>query len=355
MEHLLAGLPVGVAVTGSGAGRARFERMLELAEDAERAGFASVWTNELYSHSATVSMAVLGFGTERIRIASGIAYGVGRSPLTWAAEARDLDEVSGGRLMLGLGNGTSRMMEDWHGVSGDAPAVRMEELVVLLRKLWRLHEGPVQHDGRFYHVDLRPTAAMPPPLRDHLPIYTAGVNDRMIEVAGRVADGVCGHPMFTMKYVDEVVRPALARGANRRARDPDSVALVHEVICVLDDDIEAARERLAFAIAQYATSNVYRRLFDLHGWTAQRDAIADAVRKRDVRAAVAAVSDDAIDAIGVACRPEDLPAALAPHARGVDHLMLTPAPWGLTAERTEQQIEAIIAAVAPALDPPRSH
>jgi probable F420-dependent oxidoreductase len=346
--------PLGVGIDAAGAGPERFERMVSMATRAEEVGFDSVWTNELYSHSATIAMAVFSYRTSRVKIASGIAYGVGRSPLMWVAEARDLDELSGGRLMLGLGNGTARMMEDWHGVSGEAPAVRMEELVEVMRKLWRLDEGPVKHEGRFYRVDLSPTADTPPPFREHLPIYTAGVNDRMIEVAGRVADGLCGHPMFTALYLDEVVRPALAKGAVKRGRDPGEIAIVHEVMCVVDEDLELAREQLAFAIAQYAASRVYVRLFDLHGWSGERELIAEAVRAGDRAAAIAAVSDEMVDEIGVACRPGELVGALARHSEGVDHLMLTPAPWGLTRERTEQQISTIIDGFAPAVQTMRS-
>src|SRR5919198_2207219 len=138
---LTLGVPIGA--TG-GAGPERFERAGQIAALAEDAGFARVWTNELYTHSATIGMAVAAQRTQRCEIGSCIAYGVGRSPLVWAAEARDLDALSGGRLILGLGNGTRRMMEDWHGVAGAAPAVRMEELVEVLRKLWRLDRGSVE-------------------------------------------------------------------------------------------------------------------------------------------------------------------------------------------------------------------
>ena len=67
--------------------------------------------------------------------------------------------------MLGLGNGTRRMIADWHGADPEAPAVRMEELVPLVRRLWRMHEGPVEHEGRFYRVRFRPTGELPAPLR----------------------------------------------------------------------------------------------------------------------------------------------------------------------------------------------
>jgi probable F420-dependent oxidoreductase len=333
---------LGITTFSAGAGPERFARLAALGRRAEAAGFDSVWVSELYNRSATIPMATLATTTDRIAIGTNIAYGVGRTPLVWASEARDLDDLSGGRILLGLGNGTTRMMEDWHGVDGSSPAVRMEELVTVLRKLWRLDQGPVDHEGRFYKVHLRPTMDTPPPFSERLPIFTAGVNPRMIEAAGRVADGLYGHPMFTDKYVEEVARPAIAKGAAKTGRDPAEIALAGVLICSVDDDIELARRRLAYAVGQYAASRVYDRLFALHGWTAAQDTIRAAARARDADAVIAAVPDDALEALGVACRPGELADAVARHSAGYDHLSLTPPPWGLTPEDNEQATEVLI-------------
>lgn len=343
------GCTYGVTVLSRGTGPERFARAATLARSADEAGFDAVWTSELYDRSSTILMAHLAGVTSRVRIGSSIAYGVGRSPLMWAAEARDLDELSAGRLALGIGNGTTRMMEDWHGVDGSSPAVRMEEFVTVMRKLWRLHEGPVHHDGRFYRLHVAPPAATLPPYREHLPIYTAGVNPRMIEAAGRVADGLVGHPMFTAQYVDEVARPNLEIGARRTERDPADVELVGILMCAVNDDGELARRQVAFSIAQYAASRVYDRLFAMHGWAEQQLVIREAARARDVEAQIAAVPDAAIDAIAVACRPEDLPARVAEHGRSYDHLDLTGPAWGLEPEQQETAATAIVDAMRPAL------
>src|SRR5436189_5466792 len=149
---------------------------LELADAARRAqeaGFASVWATEFYDRSATVALAAMAQATSTIELGSAIAYAFGRTPLVLAAEARDLDELSGGRITIGLGTGTRKMQEDWHGRAGEHPASRMEELIPLLRRLWRLHEGPVEHDGRFYRLHVQPTAPPRKPLRLDTPIYMA--------------------------------------------------------------------------------------------------------------------------------------------------------------------------------------
>lgn len=335
----------GLTIFNGGYGPERFRRATEIAVSAERAGFEAVWNGELYSRSATVPMAAIATATERIAIGSNIAYGVGRTPLMWAAEARDLEELSGGRIILGLGNGTPKMMENWHGVDGAAPAVRMEELIEVLRKLWRLHEGPVHHDGRFYTVHVVPTADVPPPYRERLPIWTAGVNPRMVRAAGKVADGLVGHPMFSAKYIDELVRPELAAGVAAAERSLSDVKLMGMVMCSVDEDEQLARRRLAFAIGQYAASRVYDRLFAMHGWSDAQEKIRDAARQGDDEALIAAVPDAAIDQLGVACTPEEVPARVAKHAEGYDHLNITVPPWGLAPDEAEDATRDIISAM----------
>src|SRR3954467_11512605 len=173
--------PVSLIVTGGGGG---LPDIVETAQLCEAAGFEGVWGTEFYDRSATVSLAAMAQATERVTIGSAIAYAFGRTPVVLAAEARDLDELSARRLVLGLGTGTRRMQTDWHGLDGEHPASRMEELVPLLRRLWRLHEGPIEHEGRFYRLRVSPPAPPREPLRQDTPIYMAGVNARMVEAAG---------------------------------------------------------------------------------------------------------------------------------------------------------------------------
>lgn len=102
--------------------------MQATAAAADQASFDVVWTSEFYTRSGSISMAALAAASNTCRIGSSILYGIGRSPLVLATEARDLDELSGGRVVLGIGNGTKRMISDWHSVADvSAPALRIEE------------------------------------------------------------------------------------------------------------------------------------------------------------------------------------------------------------------------------------
>ena len=322
--------------------------LVDTAEAADLAGFDAAWASEFYSRSGSISMAAMAARTKRCRIGSSILYGVGRSPLVLATEARDLDELSGGRVVLGLGNGTRRMMSDWHGVEDtSAPALRMEELVPLVRRIWNLHEGPVHHEGRFYRMNLVPTGDVAPPKRA-IPIITAGVRPRMCEVAGRVADGLAGHPLFTTAYVEEVARPAVVRGAERAGRDPADIEIVSMVICAVHDDPQIARREAAQQIAFYSSVKTYEHVLDVSGFARQGAAIRDAFARRDLPAMFAAVTDDMIDAMAVAGTAAEVREGLRRYEGVLDHIVLYSPSIGLAPERIAENLGNLIRDCAPA-------
>jgi alkanesulfonate monooxygenase SsuD/methylene tetrahydromethanopterin reductase-like flavin-dependent oxidoreductase (luciferase family) len=136
-------------------------------------------------------------------------------------------------------------------------------------------------------------------------VYMAGVNARMIEAAGAVADGLVGHPLFTPEYVREVVRPALARGAQRRAHhSPPPIA--GYLTCSVSEDREAARRDAAAVIAFNSTVKTYRATHRVSGFERQADAIRDAWSRGDGAAMVDAVSEEMIDAIALAGTPDEV-------------------------------------------------
>lgn len=336
----MAALTIGIEVQGAG-----LRAMGEVAAAADAAGLDGVWAPELYDRSATITATELANRTRRCTVGTAIAYGVGRSPMTLAAEARDLDELADGRFVLGLGNGTRRMISDWHGVDPSAPAVRMEELVTVVRKLWRMHEGPVDHEGRFYRLRFTPTGEVTPPRRATIPIYTAGVNPRMIETAGRVADGLLGHTLFTPNYIADVVLPAIAAGARHAGRDPAHVRVASLVFAAVDADAERARREVAAHIAFYASVKTYAPLLERIGFATEGEAIREAFARRDLPAMVAAVPDRMIDALAVAGTPQDVRDGLRRYEGLLDHAILYAPSFQRGPERVRESALAMIAAV----------
>lgn len=315
----------------------------EITRRAEDAGFDAAWSGEFLHRSAIVSAAAMAAVTSRIGVGTAIAYAVGRSPLVLANDARFLDEMSDGRLTLGLGTGTRRMMTGWHGVKDpDGPASRIEELVPLLRRLWRLHEGPVRHEGRFYTVDITPTAEISPPPRTDIPVYTAGVNARMIEAAGRVADGLICHPTITDRYLQDVALPAIARGAQRGGRSASDIKLKGVIICAVADDSATARREAAAQIAFYVAPKAYGPVMEASGFGAEAATIRAAFAAGDHRTMTESVSDAMLNQMAVAGTPDEVRDALPALEKRYDHAALYSPSFTLAPERVAENTQAII-------------
>lgn len=316
---------------------------VDITARAEAAGFDGAWSGEFLGRSAMISAAAMAARTTRIGVGTAIAYAVGRSPLVLANDARYLDELSAGRFTLGLGTGTRGMMVGWHGVvDPDGPATRMEELIPLLRRLWNLHEGPVQHQGRFYSLDITPTADIAPPLRTRIPIYTAGVNPRMLEVAGRVSDGLICHPTVTDQYLDDVVKPAIARGAAKSERSASEVALKGVIITAIADDAEQARREAAAQIAFYIAPKAYGPVMEASGFGREAQAVREAFGSKDHRGMVAAVTDPMIDAMAAAGTADDVRDQVAVLEKRYDRAALYSPSFTLSADRVAENTAAVI-------------
>lgn len=272
---------------------------VSLAVEAERAGFDSVWTTEFSWRSATVPMAAIAAATDRVAIGSAIAYALGRSPAVLAAEARDIDELSDGRLILGLGSAQPARIRGWLGTEPTDIPARVSEVIESLRALWKLGEEAVSYRGRHVRVDIEATPGAYPPRRRDVPILLAAVNERMLRVAGAVADGLIAHPIVDGSALREMVRPTLeaAAASAGRATTPLVAAMV---IVVVDDDEERARRNAASQIAFYAQHPTYAPLMAHYGLVEASASIRDAAQRGDWNAAVAAVPDPMIDRLSVA-------------------------------------------------------
>jgi probable F420-dependent oxidoreductase len=318
-------------------------QLQEIAREMEGAGFEAVWLTDFYNRDAFVRMAACGLATSRIKIASGIAYTFGRSPVLTAAAAADLDEITDGRVVLGLGTGTRRMQESWYGLQFESPAPKAAEAVRLLRALWSAPGSrPFKFEGRFYNIaiDFFGRAGR---VRDEIPVYMAGVNKTMVRTAATIADGLVGHPLYSRRYIAEVVRPAVERGlASRTGRDVSrAFDTAGYVITSISSDRERARLEARRQIGFYATTLTYDAILDLHGWQQEKETIRAAWRNFDLNALADAVSDDMLDQIAIAGTPDECREQFARYDGLLDHVLLYPPSVGVRPERVRENYRAI--------------
>ena len=318
------------------------------AQLAEQAGFESVWVTDFFNRDAYVRMAMIGHATKRIGVASGIAYAFGRSPVLTAAAAADVDEITEGRVVLGLGTGTRRMQESWYGLKFESPAPKAAEVVHLLRALWAAPPGrPFTFEGRFYNIAID-LFGRPGRVRTRIPVYLAGVNRIMVRTAGEHADGLVGHPLYSRRYLAEVVIPAVEDGLQRGGRARSAFDLADYVITSVSHDREQAREEARRQIAFYSTTVTYDPLLDRHGWQDEKQAIRAAWRRFDIAAMSAAVTDDMVDQIAVAGTPAECRAQILRYEGLLDHVLIYPPSFGVKHERVIENYALIRQVFGPA-------
>jgi 5,10-methylenetetrahydromethanopterin reductase len=270
----------------------------DVAREAEQAGVGAFCTGEFVDHEAYAGLAQMVAATDTALVGTAIAYAFARTPYAHAASMRHLAQSAPGRLFLGLGSGAYRINRDWFGVEADRPVERISDLVGAI-KAWLYAENgaPVRYDGEFYrvHADVR----APVLGRLDIPVLLAGFNKRMAAAAGRSADGIIGHGLFTARWWNEVVRPAVAQGLSEAGTDK-TCAEHGWVITAIDDAaperaIRDARRMIGF----YLTVKTYDPFVALHGWEDEVGAIRAAFAKGDTDGLASAVSDEMLGAIAI--------------------------------------------------------
>jgi probable F420-dependent oxidoreductase len=319
---------------------------VELARRAEEAGFESVWAPEFHNHSGAIALAGAALQTESIGLGTAIAWAFGRSPLLTAVTALDLDELSGGRFVLGLGTGTRRMRTDWLGAPAERPARRLRETIEAIRAVWGAAQaGAVEYEGELVSLRVRPYGRADQ-LRSDIPVYIAAVNEGLARTAGAVADGVVSHPMATPRYIDEVMRPAIAEGAEAEGRSGGDVAIADWLLVAVSDDADQAREDAKRQIAFHATVRTYDTILDLHGFTDTAAQIRELWRSFDLAGMTALVDDEMLDAMAVAGTPDECRERVAERAASADRLLLGAPVVATDAGLVRQYHDALVNAFA---------
>lgn len=269
------------------------------AADAEALGASAFCAGEFSDTNAYMTSTEMALQTSAAMIGPGIAYAFARSPFVHASAVRHLSKLAPGRVFLGLGAGIARMNRDWFGAPTDRPAARMAELVEVIRAYLRAENGEaVRYSGSFYTIEADIRA--PVLGRLEVPILIGAFNRIMLRTAGRVADGVLGHGLFTDRWWEETVEPALATGCQTSGRDPGELHRWGWLITAIDDaDPHRAVRDARMQIAFYLTVRAYDPLVQLHGWQEQVAAIRSAFRGGRPDRIADHVTDDMLWAISV--------------------------------------------------------
>ena len=290
---------VGLLFAGEGVSLAD---VVEFGVAAEDAGLDSVWHVEI-QREPFVPLTAIAARTSRIRLGTGVAIWA-RSPVLASLVAANLDELSGGRFLYGLGTGPPDWNRRFHGIGYERPVRRIREYVEVMRGAWvAAHTGSTfDYEGEMYRVEGYRRSLRQE--RQRIPIVLAAVQGRMCQLAGEIADGVLFNVLSTPRYVREFALPHLERGATRVGRKSSAVERAAAITAAVDADPAQARRWARHQIAYYSVIPYFDVMFELHGFQREAVAIRTAAARDDPTGMIAAVSEEMVDTFAISGTPD---------------------------------------------------
>lgn len=340
-----------------------FGMPLPLHEAGERArafrdaGFDGIWLAES-GRTAFLNCAASTLAAPELDIGTAVSVAFPRSPMVTAQSAWELAEASGGRFVLGLGTQIKAHIERRFSTVYDRPGPRLREYVLALRAIFRAFAGreKLSFQGQFYNFSLLGMWSPGQMAHPEIPIYLAAVRPWMLRAAGEVADGIHVHPFHSRRYLDEVIRPNVAAGAERAGRPAAAVALACPVFTIVGDseaEREEWRQRTRFQIAFYGSTPAYAGVFELHGWNDASRRLHELQRAGDIAGMTGEITDEMLDVYAITSTWDELPRRLVDKYQGVAARLLfyfateawqqgpeTMAKWGTMLARTRELLSA---------------
>jgi probable F420-dependent oxidoreductase len=284
--------------------------------------------------------------TERIKLGTGIAVAFARNPMTLAVVANDLQTLSEGRFILGLGSQIKPHIEKRFSMPWSHPAPRMRELILAMRAIWAswADGSRLAFRGDFYrHTLMTPMFDPGPNPYGNPKIFLAAVGEVMTEVAGEVADGLLAHGFTTERYLREVSIPAFERGLARGGKTRSDVQISYPGMVVTGTNPEefataanAVKKQLAF----YGSTPAYRPVLELHGWGDLQSELNTLSKRGEWVAMADLIDDDILNTFAVVGELDELPGKiLARFGNLVDRFSFY-APYGVDPDRWAEVLAA---------------
>lgn len=289
----------------------KIELPMDLILEADKLGYYVVWTSEAYGSDAITPLAWIGALTKQIKLGSAIMQMPARTPAMTAMTAITLDQLSGGRMIAGLGLSGPQVVEGWHGKAYGKPLGKTREYVDILRKIFA-REEPVTHSGAHYEIPYQGDDAtgLGKPLksilhgRADLPIYIASIGPKNVQLTAEIADGWL--PIFFMpeRYADSFEENVNA-GLEKTGKTGENFDIAPSVPVIIHNDIDMARNQLRAQLALYVggmgakNKNFYNDLAVRYGFEEEAETIQDLYLSGQKIEAMQAVPNELIDAVAL--------------------------------------------------------
>ena len=267
--------------------------VIDLVEIAEGVGFGAFWKGESNSTDPLVLISAAAGRTKTIKLGTAIYHIYGRSPVTLGIQSATLQDLSGGRLLLGLGV-ANKSIAGWHGGVFDRPLKRAREYIEIVRKVAAgervEYEGEIYQTGKRFQLSWKPR-------HPNIPMYLAGLGPQMTKLVGKIADGVVIN-MATPAKIREIAA-RVREGAREAGRDPSKIEIIAKSRVSLNPDRALVRSRLRQVLTFYNIADHYSDMLRGMGFESEVNAIQAAFQKEGFKAAVGALTDEYMDKLPV--------------------------------------------------------
>jgi alkanesulfonate monooxygenase SsuD/methylene tetrahydromethanopterin reductase-like flavin-dependent oxidoreductase (luciferase family) len=308
----------------------------------EDLGLYGVWVPQLFSPPFP-TLAAVAMASTRLMIGSGVALAFSRSPVETALNALDLDRISCGRMILGLGTSIRTLNEEIHGVTYGKPIGHLREVTAMVRAvIEKGHTGKLgRFDGTYCKADLSSLNTGRAPVRESIPIWLPALFQNTVDLAARIAEGLLGHPVWSLATIAQsVARAEELLKANGRRRTDFHVNLWN--YASIASDRQTAVDDMRGTVAFYASIRQYEKYFDAHGFGAAAHAASEAAARHDTAAMMKAIPDEMVTTFAIAGTPDDALERVGEMARHADSLTLSPPHYFVPANRLAGYRTAIV-------------
>jgi len=312
-----------------------------LAKQAEDAGVHGLFAPQVYG-PPFIPLAAAAVTTERVLLASGIAIAPVRSPFETAMAALDMDRLSCGRFVLGLGTSVQAWTQGIFGTPPYKPVSHLRETVAAVRHVVAgAHRGLAPFTGEYFRADFRELQPTAPPVRERIPIWIAALRPKLVALAAEVGDGLIGHPMWSTSWALERMQPAFEAALAQAGRARADVAVNLWPWVAPHDDERVALDDARPTMAFYGGIAQYEPFFTAHGFGDVARRLQEGVRRGDYRSVAHLVPDEMVRTFVAVGPPERVRERIEPLWRFADSLCLVPPVYGLPPEKLLGYADAI--------------
>lgn len=325
------------------------KQLMDLGSQMEEIGFEGAFALQIYG-PPYVPLAPVGAATSRLKVGTGVAVAAARSPFETAFAAIEMDRITEGRFVLGLGSAIRSAVVGMYGAPDYKLLTHLRDTVAAVRHIVKgAHKGLQPYEGEYYKADYHEMIVTAPPVREDIPIWIAAMRDNMTKLAVDVGDGLMAHALWTKRWTQDHIVPLVEtrlKENGRRRRDL-------EINCwpwvAINNDKQQAINDARFTVAAYAGIEGYQHIFEAHGYLDIAKLCQEAaMRQSDVLSVVDKVPDEMVLEFVCCGSVDDVLEQIEPYWSLADSLCPMPPYRCLTPEQLQFYGKGIFELVAAA-------